>query len=541
MKRLIPLALTVALSGFAQTPPVVAQMAPATAQTEAPPRVGVTGTVNLSLKEAIEKVLVNDQALVISRIDRTEATFNLTSAQGAYDPHLGFTGYRTRAVTPVASLFGGAANGKVSTETIVADPQVSGLFPAFGGSYKLDFASTRQNTDSTINFLNPQYNTSLNLNLTQPLWRGLHFDDNRYRIQVARKNIDLSVEQLRQQVIATVSQTIQAYWELQFALSNLDVQTQAVRLAEQQDASNRRQVEQGLLAEVDVVQSQAQIASFQQNMLIAQQSVTVAENALKVLLLADRNDPMWGVSIVPEILPDEKPAPMSVDEAMKLALELRPELNQSMIELSINQLDVRRTREQTKPQIDAIAGLTTSGLAGTQTSLGSNGGLIGLLPPGAGIPPVLIGGYGQSLSNLASGHYTTATVGVTFSLPLRNRTAESQLAVAGAETKKLEATRRQIELVIEQDVRNALQAVTSARARAEAAGKARSYSEDQYASEQRQFQAGTSTVFLVLQRQTDLIVALTREARAKADLGEAAANLDRATARTLEVRNIEVR
>jgi len=127
------------------------------------------------------------------------------------------------------------------------------------------------------------------------------------------------------------------------------------------------------------------------------------------------------------------------------------------------------------------------------------------------------------------------------SFPIRNRTAEAQSAVAMSETKRLEAMRKQVELAIEQDVRNALQGVVTAGARLEAAGNARHYAEQQYASEQRQFQAGTSTVFLVLQRQTDLIAALTREARARADLGEASANLDRATARTLDARKIEVR
>jgi HAE1 family hydrophobic/amphiphilic exporter-1 len=127
------------------------------------------------------------------------------------------------------------------------------------------------------------------------------------------------------------------------------------------------------------------------------------------------------------------------------------------------------------------------------------------------------------------------------SLPIRNRTAEAQQAVAISETKRLEAMRKQVELAIEQDVRNALQGVSTAAARLDAASNARHFADEQYASEQRQFQAGTSTVFLVLQRQTDLIAALTREARARADLGEAAANLDRAMARTLDARKIDVR
>jgi HAE1 family hydrophobic/amphiphilic exporter-1 len=511
------------------------------AQTQVPPRIGVTGSQNMTLKEAIEKTLANDQTLVIARIDRGEAGQNLKAAKGAYDPKAGFTGYRSRAITPVGSLFGGSASGKLTTQTWQADPQLSGLSPWLGGSYKVDFSSARQLTDSQFAFLNPQYSSSLNLNLTQPLWRGLKFDDNRYRVEVARKNIDLSVEQLRQHLIETVTQTVQAYWELEFARRNLDVQIQAVRLAEQQDASNRRQVEQGLLAPVDITQTQTQIATFQQNMLSAQQAVTAAENALKVLITPDRSDPLWNTEIVPEEMPAGRPPAVVLDDAIQTALDTRPELKQNMIALALNKLDIRRTHEAAKPQIDANATLSTVGLAGTPPSAALLGGLSQFFPGGVAIPPVLIGDYGQSLNNLTSGHFTTASVGVTMSFPIRNRTAEAQSAVAASETKRLEAAKRQVELAIEQDVRNAVQAVSTAGARLDAASNARKDAEDQYASEQRQFQAGTSTVFLVLQRQTDLISARTREARAQADLGEAAANLDRATARTLTVRNIDVK
>ena len=166
-------------------------------------------------------------------------------------------------------MLGGAPNGRLIQDEWLADPQLSGLFPALGGSYKLDFSSSRQTTNSQFATLNPQFPTSVNLNLTQPLWRGLRYDDNRHRVQVARKNTLLTAEQFRQRVIETTNQGIQAYWELEYAYRNLQVQVEAVRLAEQQDASNRRQVAQGLLAPIDVIQTQTQIATFEQNVFAA--------------------------------------------------------------------------------------------------------------------------------------------------------------------------------------------------------------------------------------------------------------------------------
>lgn len=554
--KLCALILSGGLMAMAQSPPV-----PPVKPLEVPPRIGVTGEVNITLKEVIQRVLANDPDLTISRILRDEAVYNVKGARGAFDPRAGLNASRTRSVTPIASVLGGSADGKLGSEQYIADPQLSGFFPALGGSYRFDFSSARQTSDSSFLSLNPQYPTSLNLNLTQPLWRGLVFDDNRHRLAVAKKNVQLTDAQLRQRVNDIVAQAVQSYWELDYAWRNLQVQIEAVRLAEQQDASNRRQLAQGLLAPVDVVATQTQVATFQQNVFAAQQSLTAAENAIKILMLPDRTSLLWGMALIPEALPDAREALPLLDDATKTALAARPEIDESAIAIQVNELDTRLSREQAKPQLDAVGSFSALGLSGHTFAAGPNpltgsflpfvtgintlNGLSGLPPivigPSAPLPPVLVGGYGQSLSALTSGNFTTAQVGVQFSVPLRNRTAGAQVAVSEAEGRRLKAMRKQVEMAVEQDVRNALQSASSAHARLDAASTAREYAEQQYASEQRQFQAGTSTVFLVLQRQTDLISARTREVRARADLGEAVAGLDRATARTTEAQDIELK
>jgi outer membrane protein TolC len=556
-KSLSAILFVLAAQALAQTEPAVPPVKPL----EVPTRIGVLGTAEIGLNEVIQRVLTNDRDLAVSRILLEEARYNVKGALGYYDPRLGLNAYKLRQVTPVSSLIGGAPNGKLTQESYLADPSLSGASPYFGGTYKLDFSSARQVSDSTFLTLNPQFPTSVNLNLTQPLWRGLFYDDNRHRIQVARSNVQLSNAQLRQRVIEIVTLAIQSYWELDFAYRNLEVQIEAVRLAEQQDASNRRQVEQGLLAPVDVVATQTQVATFQQNVFTAQQALTNAENALKVLMLPDRTDMMWSMALVPGQTSEPLTALPSLDEAVKAALAARPELAESKTSIEINQYDTRLSREQAKPQIDAYANLSLAGLAGNLLPPGPNpltASTIALtnqlntlstlagIPPIAlqsagSLPPILVGGYGQSLNALGTGNFTTAQFGVQVSLPLRNRTANAQAEVSMAEGRRLKTLRQQIEMAIEQDVRNALQTASSDRARFDAAVTARQYAEQQYSSEQRQFQAGTSTVFLVLQRQTDLISARTREVRARADLSEAQANYDRAVARTIEARAIEIK
>jgi HAE1 family hydrophobic/amphiphilic exporter-1 len=535
-------AVTVAgvTSLFGQTAPAIqAVKLEPLQEVQIQPRVGISGQTKITLSEAIERTLANDPDLRISRIQRDEAGFAVRSAQGAYDPVFGFSGSRTRAVVPVASILGGTETGKLTETQWSGGPQFSGITSA-GGTYSLQFTSSRQQNDSSFNTLNPQYPTALTLNLTQPLWRGLRFDENRYRIQVARKNRQISTEQLRQRVIEVVTQAVSAYWELDYAAQNLDVQIEAVRLAERQYQSNRRLAEQGILAPVDVVAAQTQVATFQQSLFAAQQLLTQAENNLKMLMLPNRTDLLWSMGLVAETPLSAETKPPSLEEAIAHALKSRPELSSSVLALEVNQLDTRLSHDQTKPRVDAFANLSASGLAGIPTIIGTNP-LAAFFPPGTQfVPTLLMGNYAQSLSTLAAGTFPSAQIGVNVSLPLRNRTAEAQAAISQAEGRRLRAAQDQIGMAIEADVRNALQALLATQSRLSAAALASRSADEQYLSEQRQFQAGTSTVFLVLQRQTDLIAARSNEVRARADAGEAIANLDRATAGTIEARGIKV-
>jgi HAE1 family hydrophobic/amphiphilic exporter-1 len=565
MNKAIPAFLLLAFMAAAQTTTPAEPKSPTVPALEplkVPPRIGVFGEAHITLDDVIGRVLENDRQIQVSRIQREEAGFNIKAAKGYFDPQLGLNAYRLKSVTPIASLIGGAANGKLTQKELYADPSLSGNSPWFGSTYKLDFASARQSTDSTFVTLNPQYPSSLNLTLTQPLWQGLSFDANRHRLLVARKNQQISDEQLRQSVIEVMTQAIQAYWELDFAYRNLAVQIEAVRLAEQQDASNRRQVEQGLLAPVDVVQTQTQVATYQVNVFTAQENLTRAENALKQLMLPNRQDLMWGVALVPDTPVNRAVEIPTLENATKRALMARPELAESALSIEVNKLDTRLSREEAKPQVNAYASLSLQGLAGSPLPPGPNPFTAGLgslaerlndlsilagLPPvpsisfgGGQIPPIFVGGYGQSITNLTNTTFPTAQVGVRFSLPLRNRTANANAAISAAEGKRLSTQREQLAMSIESDVRNSLQAVASARARLDAAELARRSAEEQYASEQRQFQAGTSSVFLVLQRQTELINARSRELRSVTELGRAQADMDRATAGTLEAHGIRL-
>jgi len=289
-----------------------------------------------------------------------------------------------------------------------------------------------------------------------------------------------------------------------------------------------------------VIQTQTQISTFQQNVFTAQAGLTRAENVLKQLILPSRQDALWDSALVPVTAVNTDSETPDLPAAVKEALASRPEIAESKINVDLNTLDTRLDREQAKPQINAVAQLSSQGLSGHPIPFVVSPILQTLGLTAGTLPAIFPGGYTQSLNNVYNGRFPTVQVGVQMSLPIRNRTALAQLSVGLAEGKRLAAQQEIVSMAVEADVRNSLQSVAAARSRLDSAESASKFAAEQYASEQRQFQAGTSSVFLVLQRQTDLIAARSREIRAKADVGSALADLDRAIARTLIAQKIDI-
>jgi len=383
----------------------------------------------------------------------------------------------------------------------------------------------------------------------------------RRQIEIARKNLSLTDAQFRQRAIDTITNVQRAYWDLVFTLRSLQVQRDAVAVARTQLEHNKRLVNEGQLAPIDVVAAEAQISTYEQRVFGALEEVSRAENNLKNLIAKDQKADLWGQSIVPTDPVDLAVPDVSLPDALKTAMENRPELQQSNVLREINQIDQRFFKDQTKPAIDLVGTYGINGLAGpfgtsrvnpfTASSLEVRERVnelskrFGLDPlpdaPVQSIAPDLVGGFGQSVENLLSNRFNNFKVGVQISLPLRNRTAEANLGRSLVEGERIGTQREQLEQTIQVDVRNALQAVRSSEARLRASVATREANEQQFASEQRKLDAGQSTVFLVLERQTALTEARGLELKAQTDLNKAIADLQRATGNALSVNSIVVR
>jgi HAE1 family hydrophobic/amphiphilic exporter-1 len=540
-------------------------------------RIGVTGeTVSLSLNDAIKRALENNNDIEVARDDVRIAETQLRALEGVFDPVFAITPTYDKRISPQQSSLGGGS--VTSTTTWSVNPSVVKQFGRGGGNYFLTFANDKTNTSNSFSLLNPFYSSNLSLQFTQPLLRDRSIDNNRRQIRIQRKRLDQSDADFRQRTIDVINRVQQAYWELVFALRDQQNQLSNLNLSRESLRNIEAQIAAGARAPLERAEVLTEVANRETALLSAIQAVAIAENNLKVLIFKEPNSPEWSAQLTPTETPKFDTNAVNLDEALKAARDNRPELRRLRLQGDINDIDITYFKNQTKPRIDLVGTVALTGLAGTavrpvvQPTQGTLVPLIlgdplldpasflldeiqklraaGNLSPAvvpliepdqsAQLNSTLIGGFGQNLRNLFSTDTRNIRVGVSIQFPFKNKTAEANLAGARIQKEQLAATMRSQEQIIEVDVRNSAQAVESARQRVLSAREARTNAEAQLEGEQRLYQVGRSTTFLLFQRENALANARASELRAETDYNKALADLQRATSTTLRANNVVV-
>ena len=498
----------------------------------------------LTLNEAIVMALESNHDIEVTRKSVLMAEFDLKAARGVYEPRFSGLAYYENATIPNISFFNPTTD-RVQSKNFAGNVGLQAYIPSFGTSITATLDNQRVGTDNLVQIISPQYNSNLRVTVTQPLFRGRGFDQPRRAIEIAKSNLSLTDAQFRQRAIEIVAAAQRAYWDLTYALRNLQVQRDAVRDAKAQLEHNRRLVEEGQLAPVDVLAAETQVANFEQSVYDALNTVTVAENALKNIVSANRGEGIWSKSITPVDSVDLDVPTTTLPEALDAALQNRPELQINQTQKKINAIDQKYFRDQQKPQIDLVASYTSTGVGG---SLNPN-----FINPFCRDNPQdpacqqalqallrLVGGAGSTWGDILANKYPTYRVGVQFNLPLfGNKTADAQYGRSLVEGDRLNVVHDQLEQNIQVEVRNALQFVRTAEARLRSASISRENSEKQYESEQRKLDSGQSDIYRVLERQTALTTARSNELRAQTELNKSIADLQRATGNSLKANNVE--
>ncbi len=530
-------------------------------------RVGVqtSDSLPLTLAEAIERALENNNAIEVSRDDVRFQDTQIRSIRGAYDPVFNITPTYTRNST----------TGSSATNDFNVNSNMAHFIRPGGGNYTVFFNNSRSENAFTQAQLssgsiggsssNATFFSSLGFRYTQPLLRNFSIDSTRRSLKIAQKRLDQTDFDFRRQTIDSIAQVQRAYWDLVFALrdqqnrvANLDLSRENLRQIEARIAA-------GASAPIAKAEVETELANREADLLIATQQVSIFENALKQLIFREATAPEWQRTLIPTDGPVVGTEPADLDLAMQDAMNNRFELKRLKTENEINAIDLKFFKNQLRPQIDLNTTVSLDGFSrgGTNeafstnlyTSTGdlrffnainelraiSNPVLPAIINDQITIPagpPYLFGGFGRSFQNLFRSDSPNFSVGVTISFPFRNETAKANLAGARIVENQLATQTRAQEQSVVVEVRNAVQAVETARQRVEVARRARANSELQLDGERRLFEAGRSTTFLLFQRENALTNARNAEIRAETDYNKAIADLQRVTATTLERNNI---
>ncbi len=398
--------------------------------------------------------------------------------------------------------------------------------------------NTSTSSNNLRNDFNPSTNASLGLNFTQHLLQGFGPAVNSRQIRIARNNREVADLTFKLQVQTTIASIMRLYWDLVAFNENVRVAREAVASATRLWEDNKRQVEVGTLAPIEVTRAEAQIAAGEQQLTIAQTNVLQQETIIKTALSRTgvMSPSIASAHIIPTDqinIPDVEPiAP--IQDLTAMALSSRPELAQSRIQLRNQELTIRGSRNALLPTLDVVASLQNNALAGQPSDL----------PPSPGTVrsnnPFFIGGYGTALTQIFSRNFPNYSVGLSLNIPIRNRSAQAQVINDELTYRQQQLGLQRLDNNVRVDVQNAIIGLTQARAQYQAAIKARALQAQTLDAEQKKLALGASTIYNVIQDQQALTLAESNEVSARAAYAKAKVELDRATGQLLTHNNISL-
>jgi len=487
------------------------------AQTPSAQAPGPAGPVrSLSLTDAVQLALEQNLGVRVERINPQIQQEGVLLAQAAWQPTFTSNFSYNSTDTPPDSFLSGAQQ-TLKTDFFQGTTGVEQLLP-WGASYTFGWDGSRSTSNNIFSNFNPRLRSNLRISFVQPLLRNFRTDSSRTQLVVSRRNREISDTQLRATVVTTVRNVKNAYWDLKYALANLEVRRQSLELARQTLKDNRTRVEVGTMAPIDIVEAEAEVARNEEAVILAEAQIRQAEDRLRALVFDPSAPDFWTMTIDPVDEPQMEPVVVDADAAIRTALDKRTDLQQARKQLENVDANLRLYRDQMLPQVNLEADYSTTGLGGTQ------------LVRGEGFPGPIIGernrGFGRVLGDVYTFDYPAWTLGVRVSYPIGRSAAEASYARARLQYDQGRLQIRNLELQVATQVRDAARQVNTNIKRIEATRAARVLAERRLEAEQKKFGVGMSTSFLVFQAQRDLATARVNELRAILDYNQSLADFE---------------
>ncbi|OFW03018.1 MAG: hypothetical protein A3I61_05315 [Acidobacteria bacterium RIFCSPLOWO2_02_FULL_68_18] len=477
----------------------------------------------LSLAEAERRAVESNPQLIEARLGVEAADLTIVQRQAAFGTTV--TTYLTQRnqTNPATNqLVGGAGVTSVQNTTSSYGSTVDKALEWGGGRLSVDFGNDRQATSNLFANFNPSYASSVTSSLTQPLLRGFRIDQTREQVaqaRLGRASADTTARQRTGQILAAVRR---AYWDLVYTVDALQTARQSVALAERQAQENRLRLELGTVAEIDVLQSDAEVAARTQAAVAAEGAWRAAQVALGQLIVTDTTDPLWRTTLAPTDRPGYETMPaLDVAAIVARAIANRTDVDVLRRQGESAELNLRLLDDQRKPAVDLNLALTLNGVGGTRIL--RTGNVLGTTGVGA-IP----GGYFDALGAMGSLDYPTWIAGVTVSVPLGTSAADAAAARGRVERRQVDARLRTLELEIAATIARLADQVMNTSQQVQASMSARQLAGRRLDAENARLQVGLSTTFLVLQAQRDLATAQTNELRALLDFRKVLVDLEQA-------------
>lgn len=551
------------------------------------------GNIYLSLQDAIALALENNLDIEVQRYGPRLAEANLLRAKAG-----GLLRGQTQSVsagpssavsqlnggsssfTSSSNLSGASSNGTIITSTGTSLPN---LDPVFFTNYTWAHATNLQSssfasgtptqifnsgntsmgiqqgflsgTTATLGYtsqnlasnnlrseINPVRTGNVNFQVTQRLLQGFGFAVNSRNIRIAKNSIRLSDLVFKQQVIATVSSVINLYTDLVSFNENVKVNRQALALNEKLYSDNKKQVEIGTLAPIEIVKAEAEVASSQNALTQSETQVlqqeTILKNALSRTGVASPS--VAEARIIPTdnlSIPDVEPV-TPIQDLVALALANRPEIAQTEVNIENTKIQLQGTKSQLRPSLDLVGSLQNNGIAGSPNTV------VAPIDPNTGLPiirianPAFLGGFGNLFDQILSRNYPNYSMGFQLNIPLRNRSAQADLLNDQLSLRQGELNQRKQINQVRVDVQNAVIGLQQSRSQHQSAQKSRILQEQTLDAEQKKYALGASTIFFVIQAQRDLAQAKASEVSALSTYNRAKVSLYSATGQTLERYNV---
>jgi len=486
---------------------------------------------HLSLNDCIVGAIKHNLGLAVEVLNPQIADISVAQAKEIFFPSLVFGYNRQKTESPAFSWLD--ATDQVEERYNDYSAQLSQLIPT-GGRFSIDMFTYKNNTNRKFQEINPLYWSRLRFNFTQPLLKNFGSKVTRREIIVAQNNTEISESLLKQTLLGTIYDVEEAYWNLVYSIENLKVIQSSLELAQDLLAKNRREVEVGMLAPIEVLSAESEVASREADILQAEALIRSNDDRLKTILNLVVEADMELTKIVPTDTPTYEEREVSLEEALAIGLQKRPDLQASRIDLKNKDLDVSFAKNQLLPEINFQVAYWSPGISGTQILYQDDNPLTDVI---VGTVP---GDASDALKDAFNFKYTNWGIGLTLSIPINSVFSRAQYAQAKVSREQAELSLKNQEQQAFLEIRDAVRNVQTNYKRIQAYQLARQLAEEKLEAEEKKLKVGLTTNYLVLQHQRDLANTKSAELRAIIDYNLSLATLDRALGMTLDKRNIKM-